>query len=182
MGSSYLDAPADFPATDFMKITVFGLLLVIVQSSLAAIFRLDGFGPEWVLVLVVYVSLRANLWVAIVCAVILGCFRDAMSGWIWGFYPFTLVMIVWMFYPFRTRLNFFSTLTLVPLIFILCFGGYLFIMAPLVAIVAWPGANFNPLPAFISSSVGTAITAPVIFRILKWLTVPRKPLGGETEK
>ena len=166
MSKSYLGMPVEFLFTDFIKVIALGLALVIVQSSLVGWFGLDGFGPEWTLVLAVYVCLRAELWVAIVCALILGLFRDAMAGWLWGFYPLTFIMIVWMFYPLRTRFNFFYALTLIPLIFILCLGGYLFVMTPLMVLLGWPGSDFNPLPSFISSSVLAALTAPFIFKFL----------------
>ena len=170
MGKSYLGVPVEFLFSDFIKVIILGLGLVIVQGSLVGWVGLDGYGPEWVLVLMVYVCLRAELWVAIICALILGLFRDAMSGWLWGFHPLIFIMIIWMFYPLRTRLNFFSALTLIPLIFILCLGGYLFVMTPLMVLLGWPGSDFNPLPSFISSSILTAITAPFIFKFLHLVT------------
>lgn len=173
MAQLYCATPTEFGLGDFLKVIVLGLILAMVQASLAAVVGLNGFGPEWLLVLAVYMALKADLWVAVSGAFVLGCFRDAMSGWLWGLHPFTFVLLIWLFYPSRSRLNFFSTLTLVPSIFILCFGGFLFIMTPLMAIWGWPGLGFNPLPAFLSSSIITCLTAPVLFKLLEWITKPK---------
>jgi cell shape-determining protein MreD len=83
-----------------------------------------------------------------------------------GLNQFTLVLITWLFYPFRARLNFFSPLTLIPLIFLLGLAGQLFIMTPIMAVLGWPSNNFNPVPAFFVSSSLTAIFAPPLYYIL----------------
>lgn len=171
MASFASTALPEFGFADFIKVMLLGLLLVMGQASLAAVLGLDGFGPECALVLAVYIALKADLWVAISGAFVLGCFRDAVGGWLWGWglHPFTFVLLIWLFHPFRSRLNFFSPLTLVPLVFIICFGGFLFVMTPLMAILGWPGLGFNPLPAFISSSIITSFLAPLLFKVMEWL-------------
>lgn len=166
MTTLYTAAPLTFKAGDFIRALVCGLLLVIVQSSVAARAGLSGYGPEWVLALTVYVILRAELWVAIVAAFLLGFIRDAVGGGVLGLNQFTLVLIAWFFHPFRARLNFFSPLTLAPLVFILGLGGQLFIMTPIMAVLGWPSQNFNPLPAFFVSSSLTALCAPPLFFVL----------------
>ena len=166
MGTLYTAAPLAFRIGDFTRVLVCGLLLLIIQSSVAAFTGLSGYGPEWVLALCVYVALRAELWVAIVAAFLLGFIRDAVGGGFLGLHQFTLVLIIWLFYPFRARLNFFSPLTLAPLIFILGLGGQLFVMTPIMAVLGWPSHNFNPLSAFFVSSSLTALLAPLLFFVL----------------
>jgi hypothetical protein len=114
------------------------------------------------------------LWVAVLAAFVLGFFRDAVGGLLLGLWQFSLILVIWLFYPFRSRLNFFSPLTLTPLVFILLLGSYLFVMTPVMAILGWPSQSFNPLPAFLVSSALTAITAPPLFSFLKWLTGARE--------
>jgi len=159
-----------FGPGDFIKVTAVGLLLVIVEGFGATLFGLAGYGPEWMLVLTIYVALRSELWVTVLAAFILGFLRDALGGFMLGLWPLTLIILAWFFYPSRLRLNFFHPLTLTPLIFMLSLCGHLFIMTPIMAIVGWPGSRFNPLPAFFISSLITAVTAPVLFSFLDWLT------------
>lgn len=166
MHTLYTAAPLFFKAGDFVRVLVCGLLLLVVQSSVTAFTGLSGYGPEWVLALCVYVILRADLWVAIMAAFCLGFIRDAVGGGFLGLHQFTLVLITWLFYPFRARLNFFSPLTLAPLVFILGLGGQLFVMTPIMAVLGWPSHNFNPLPAFFVSSSLTAILSPPLFFVL----------------
>ena len=177
MPSVYSAKPAVFGPRDFVKVAAFGLILVIGQSSLAALVGLAGYGPEWMLVLAIYVALRSDLWVAVLAAFLLGFFRDTVGGLLLGLWPFNLVLIIWLFYPFRSRLNFFSPLTLMPLVFILLLGSYLFVMTPVMAILGWPSKSFNPLPAFLVSSTLTALTAPPLFSFLKWLTTSKDEDG-----
>ena len=152
-----------------------GLILVAVQSSLIAWTGFVFYCPEWVLVLTVYIVLRTELWLAVLGAFVLGFIRDAVGGGVMGLYQFTLVLLVWLFYPFRNRLNFFNPLTLIVLTFILSLGGYLFIMTPVMAVLGWPGNTFNPIPVFLISSLTTALTSPVLFFFLDWLT--RRKVG-----
>lgn len=163
-------APVAFRFRDFLKVGVLGFFLALVQGVLAAWLGLTGFGPEWMLVLTVYVTLRADLWAAVLAAFGLGFFRDAVGGGLWGLHPFALALIAWLFHPYRSRLNFFSPLALTPLVFILGLVGNLFILTPVMAILGWPGQNFNPLPSFLISSTVTAVTAPLIFYFLRRLT------------
>ncbi|UQZ89230.1 rod shape-determining protein MreD [Deltaproteobacteria bacterium Smac51] len=170
LSTLYTAAPIVFKGWDLVKVVLAGLLLVIIQSSMAAFAGLSGYGPEWVLALTIYVALRAELWLAILAAFALGFIRDAVGGGFLGMHQFTLVLITWFFYPFRARLNFFSPLTLMPLIFILGLGSQLFIMTPIMAVLGWPSHTFNPLPAFFVSSSLTALLAPIVFIALDRLT------------
>lgn len=178
MGSFYSSKPVAFGFFDFLKITAAGVILVIVQGSLTALTGFSGYGPEWVLVLAVYVALRTELWVAVLAAFTLGFFRDAAGGFLLGLWPVTLIMVTWLFYPFRSRLNFFSPLTLAPLIFILLLTGYMFVMTPIMAILGWPSEQFNPLWGFLVSSLLTALTAPPLFVFLDWLTGHKERADG----
>ncbi len=178
MGSIFSSKTEVFTSFDFLKVVAAGLILVIVQGSLSAVFGLSGFGPEWMLVLAIYVALRSELWVAVLAAFLLGFFRDAAGGFLLGLWQVTLIMITWLFYPFRGRLNFFSPLTLTPLIFILMLSGYLFVMTPVMAILGWPSEKFNPLSGFLVSSLVTAVTGPLIFIFLDWLTGNKERQDG----
>lgn len=159
-----------FGPRDFLEVAALGLFLVIVEGFLAAWLGLTGYGPEWMLVLTIYVALRSELWVTVLAALLLGFFRDALSGFMLGLWPLTLIMLAWLFHPSRLRLNFLHPLTLVPLVFILSLGGYLLIMTPVMTILGWPGNGFNPLPGFLVSSLVTALTAPPLFSFMDWLT------------
>ena len=166
MSNLYIAAPLPFKGRDFFMVILAGFLLIVIQSSTTAFISLSGYGPEWALPLTVYVALRADLWVAVLTAFILGFIRDAVGGGFLGMSQLVLVLVAWLFYPFRARLNFFSPLTLTPLIFILGSGVALFIVTPLMAVLGWPSRNFNPLPAFFVSSSLTAVLAPLLFLIL----------------
>ncbi|MDR1044941.1 MAG: rod shape-determining protein MreD [Candidatus Adiutrix sp.] len=176
MDALYAGRPTPFGPREFVKVLACGLILVIVQSALSALAGLAGYGPEWMLPLALYVALRSELWAAALAAFCLGFFRDSAGGLLLGLWALTLVMLVWLFYPYRSRLNFFSPLTLTPLVFILALGGYLFIMTPIMAILGWPEGGFNPLPGFFVSSLATALTSPPLFVFLRWLT------GGGSER
>ncbi len=178
MGTLYPAAPPVFGPREFLKVAACGLILVIIQGALTALVGFPGYGPEWVLVLALYVALRSELWVTALASLVLGFFRDALGGLWLGLWPFSLMMVTWLFHPFRSRLNFFNPLVLTPLVFMLCFGGYLFVMTPVMAILGWPGRRFNPLPAFLVSSLMTALTAPLIFSLLDWLTRRKDPQDG----
>ena len=170
MTELYPAKPNLFKLSDFFKVVVLGLFLVAGQSALIALFGHPGYGVEWVLILAVYVTLRTPLWVTALTAFTLGFLRDAVGGGLLGLYQFTLVLLTWLFHPYRTRLNFFSPLTLIPLVFILGLGGYLFIMTPVMAVLGWPGRNFNPIPGFFFSSLFSALAAYPTFAVLNWLT------------
>ena len=174
MGALFTAKQFVFQGRDFVKVMICGLFLTVVQCVLAARLGWAGFGPEWVLVLAVYVALRADLWLAVISAFILGFLRDLVGGGIWGMSSLVLVLTVWLFFPFRSRLNYFSSLTLVPLIFILSLSGCLFVMTPVTAALGWPGENFNPLPSFFMSSITTALIAPLTFSFLEWITTNKK--------
>ena len=178
MAALFQDSQLAFGIRDFVKLLALGLILSILQCFLAARIGYSGFGPEWMLPLAVYVALRSELWVAALSAFCLGLIRDVTSGFMIGLWSLHLIMLIWLFYPYRSRLNFFSPLTLTPLIFILSIGGYLFIMTPLMAILGWPSEKFNPLPAFFTSSLVTALTTPSLFSLLNWLTRDKDPKDG----
>lgn len=169
MSASFKGPASEFGLRDFLVLTILGLLLVAAQSSLIAWTGYSAYCPEWVLVLTIYIALRSELWVAVLGAFVLGFIRDVVGGELLGLYQFTLVLLTWLFYPFRARFNFYSPLTLVPLTFILSISGYLFVMTPIMAVVGWPGRQFNPIPAFFVSSLATALTAPCVFFVLKLL-------------
>ncbi|MDR2946133.1 MAG: rod shape-determining protein MreD [Candidatus Adiutrix sp.] len=172
--SEFSVKPWEFKPGDFLKLMLVGLLLVAFQGTFTAWLGRPGYGVEWVLILSVYVALRAPLWVAALAAFILGCLRDAAAGGLLGLYPFTLILLIWLFYPYRGRLNFATPLTLVPLIFLLTAGGYLFVMTPLMAVLGWPGRNFNPIPGFFVSSLASALAAWPVFALLNCLTRERE--------
>jgi len=178
MTELYPAKPNVFRSVDFLKVVVLGLLLVAFQSCIAAWIGLPGYNVEWVLILAIYVALRTPLWTAALAAFVLGFLRDAVGGGLLGLYQFTLVLLVWLFYPYRARLNFFTPLTLIPLVFILGLGGYLFIMTPVMAVLGWPGRNFNPIPGFLVSSLASALAACPAFAVLDWLTTSKDKQNG----
>ncbi len=161
-------------AGGFALLCLAGLILVVMQSSLLSWTGLSMYSPEWVLIITIYFILRAELWAAVLGAFVLGFFRDSVGGWELGLYIFTLVLMAWLFYPFRSRLNFFNPLTLIPLTFILNLGAYLFVIVPAMAVLGWPGDTFNPLAVFLLSSLTTALSAPPLFFLLDWLTGRRR--------
>ena len=167
-----------FGPRDFFKIMAVGLILSILQCFLASRIGYPGFGPEWMLPLAVYVALKSELWSTALTAFCLGLIRDVTAGFLLGLWSLHLVMLVWLFYPYRLRLNFFNPLASTPLLFILSIGGYLFIMTPLMAILGWPSDKFNPLPAFFTSALLTALTTPPLFGFLNWLTRDKESEHG----
>lgn len=176
MDDLFPDQKSLFGPRDFFIVLALGFLAAAGQCVLAARLGRGGFGPEPLLVLALYVALRSELWSAALAGFCLGLIRDLTGGMLVGLWSLNLVMLVWLFYPFRRRWNFFSFLTLTPLVFFLSIGGALFIMTPVMAILGWPGAQFNPLPAFFSSSIFTAVLAAPLFLLLDKLT-----LKSETE-
>lgn len=178
MSALFPDRQFIFGPRDFFKILGLGLLLAVIQCVLTARTGYSGFGPEWMLTLTIYVALRSDLWVTALAGFFLGLIRDVCGGMWLGLWSLHLVMLAWLFFPYRSRLNFFSPLTLTPLIFILCLGGYLFVMTPLMAILGWPSEKFNPLPAFFISSFFTAITSPLLFTLVDRLTRCKDPEDG----
>lgn len=170
MTGLYAAKPRVFKAGDFFKVTGLGLFLVTFQSAMTAWTGLPGYGVEWALILSVYVALRTPLWIAVLTAFTLGFLRDVVGGGLLGLYQFTLVLLIWLFHPYRSRLNFFTPLTMIPLVFILALGSYLFIMTPVMAVLGWPGRNFNPVPGFFISSLATALAAYPVFAVLDRLT------------
>lgn len=178
MPALFPDSQLIFGPRDFFKVLALGFGLAILQCFMIARIGFPGFGPEWGLALAVYVCLRSDLWVAALAAFFLGLIRDVTGGMWLGLWSLQLVMIIWLFHPYRARLNFFNPLTLTPLIFILSIGGYLFIMTPLMAILGWPSDKFNPLPAFFTSALLTALTSPLLFTFLDWLTRDKDSENG----
>lgn len=174
MTEVYSIKPGIFRLIDFCLINLLGLLLVTGQSALTAWTARPGFGVEWVLILAMYVALRAPLWVAVLAAFSLGFVRDAGGGGLLGLYQFTLILLIWLFYPYRARLNFFSPWALIPLVFVSCLGSSLFILTPVMAVVGWPGPEFNPIPGFLVTALATALAAPPTFYILTKLTLREK--------
>ncbi len=172
-GRLYGSTPLYFRPSDFLKVLILAFILLALQASLAVFIGRGGYGPEWMLPLVIYVALRAELWLAVVTAFLLGIMRDALGGDLWGLNALSLVLTVWLFYPHRNRFNFFTPWLTVPLIFILEFWRSLFITAPIVFFLQWPTISFNPLPPFFTSAIVTSFTAPILFVILRFLTSPK---------
>ena len=168
-------AARKFGSRDFLKVLLCGLLLLPVQGALGAIIGRPGYGPEWMIVLTVYVALRSELWVTVLAALALGAGRDALSGFMTGLWPLTLIMLSWLFHPSRFRLDFFHPLALISLIFMLTLGSYILILTPIMAILGWPGNQYNPVPFFLVSSLTTALTAPPVFALLNLMTVAKAP-------
>jgi rod shape-determining protein MreD len=84
-----------FGVSGFIMVTLLGLVLIAVQGAAAP--WLGGTGPEAAEILVVYVAWRADKWVAVAAAFILGLFRDAAGGGPLGVYQVTLILTAWVF-------------------------------------------------------------------------------------
>jgi hypothetical protein len=57
--------------------------------------------------------------------------------------------------------------------FSLTLGVDILILSPITAVMGWPGPGFNPVPAFLASSLTTALAAPPLFWFLGLLTGAR---------
>jgi len=163
-----------FGISGFFTVTVLGLILIAVQG--AAVPWTGGAGPEVAVILVVYVAWRADKWAAVAAAFILGLFRDAAGGGLLGVYQVTLILTAWVFHPWRRRVRLEAPLSLMLCVFSLTLGGDLLVLAPLTALLGWPGPGFNPVPDFLVSALASALAAPPLFWVLKRLPGSR-PAG-----
>lgn len=171
MAKVYTAAPVVFAPRHLLLVMAVGFAVIVVHGAMAPWASLSGYGPELIVILVVYAALRGEeAWMALLAAFALGFLRDAVGGSFLGFNQFTFVLLAWLFHPFRTRLNFFSVPILMALVFFLWLGGQLFIMTPVMAVLGWPSYTFNPLPAFFVSAAATAFLAPPLFFVLDRLT------------
>jgi rod shape-determining protein MreD len=153
---------------DFFKVVALGLVLVAAQGALAP--KLGGAVPEAALMLVVFVTWRAEKWMAVLAAFILGLFRDAAGSGPLGVYQVALILMAWFFHPWCSRVHLEASPPLMLSVFSLTLGGAIFILAPLTALLGWPGPGFNPLPAFLLSALTSALAAPPLFWFLARLT------------
>jgi rod shape-determining protein MreD len=157
-----------FGVLNFLLVIVLGLLLTAVQA--AAFTWTGGIGPEAAVILVIYAAWRAEKWVAVLAAFILGLFRDAADGGLLGIYQTTLILTAWVLNPWRRRLRLEAPLPLMLCVFCLALGGDLLVLTPLTALLAWPSPGFNPVPAFLVSALASALAAPPLFWLLQRLT------------
>ena len=162
-----------FGGLNFFKVIALGLLLIAVQAAAAA-WTGGGAGPETAVILVVYVCWRAEKWMAVSAAFILGLFRDAAGSGLFGVYQAALVLTAWVFHAWRRRVHLESPLALMFCVFSLTLALSLLILSPLTALLGWPAPGFNPVPAFLVSALTTALAAPPLFWLLGRLTGARE--------
>jgi len=160
-----------FGALDFFLLTALGLLLTAVQA--VVIPWTGGAGPEAAVILVVYAAWRAEKWMAVLTAFILGLFRDAVGGGLMGINQTALILTALVLQPWRRSIRFEAPLPLMLCVFCLTLGGNLFILTPLTALLAWPSPGFNPVPSFLATALASALAAPPLFWLLQRLCVGR---------
>ncbi len=173
-GELYTQAPDLFRWWNFLLIIILGFFCVILQYTLVPKVGLSGYGPEWVLILSLYVALRSELWQALLMAFILGFIRDAAGSGILGLTQFSHVTIIWLFFHFRGRVNFFNPLALGLLLFTLALLTNAFIVTPIMTLLGWPLLSAAPISLFLVSSLATAIVGLPLFALLNFLTAPRE--------
>lgn len=156
-----------FRQIDFLLLVLLGFFLILGQSVLALRIGSVDFVPEWAVPLIIFIVLRAELWVAVLGAFILGFFRDVFFGGPLGFYQLSLIIMTWLFYPFRLRFDFFTPWTLMLLVFFFNLIGDFVILTPIRIVLGWPGPGFNPALTFLVSSGISALVAPLLFAVLK---------------
>jgi rod shape-determining protein MreD len=156
-----------FGILDFLL--VLGLGLVLTAAQAAAVPWTGVASPEAAVILVVYAAWRGEKWAAVLVAFILGLFRDAAGGGLLGIYQTALILTAWVFHPWRRRVRLEAPLPLMLCVFGLTLGGGLLVLAPLKALLAWPGPGFNPAPALLASALASALAAPPMFWLLQRL-------------
>lgn len=167
---SYVNSPR-FGALDFLLAAVLGLALTAAQA--AAVPWTGGVGPESALILVIYAAWRAEKWPAVLLAFILGFFRDAAGGGLLGMHQTALILTVFFFHPWRRRVRLEAPLPLMLCVFFLALGGDFLVLTPLMAMLAWPGPGFNPVPSLLASALVSALAAPPLFWLLRRLSEGR---------
>ena len=162
-----MNQETSFGIPGFLLVTVLGLVLISIQGAVAP--WTGGAGPEVAVVLVVYAAWRAEKWAAVAAAFILGLFRDAAGGGLFGIYQVALILTAWVLHPWRRRVHLEAPLPLMVCVFSLTLGGELLVLTPLTALLDWPGPGFNPVPAFLASALTSALAAPPLFWVLQRL-------------
>jgi len=160
---SYVKA-SYFGVLDFLLVLVLGLILTAAQAAVVP--WTGGAGPEAAVILVVYAAWRAEKWVAVLAAFILGLFRDTVGGGLLGIHQVALILTAWVLHPWRRRVRLEAPLPLMLCVFCLALGGDFLILTPLTALLAWPGPGFNPVPALLVGSLASALAAPPLFWLL----------------
>ena len=162
------DNAPPFGGLDFFKVIILGLALIAAQGAVLP--WPGGAAPEMAAILVVYVAWRTEKWMAVLAAFILGLFRDMAGGGLLGLYQVTLILMAWVFHAWRRRFHLEIPLALMLCVFGLTLGGNILVLTPLMVLSGWPQAGFDPLPAFLGSSIFSALAAPPLFWLLRRLT------------
>ena len=153
-----------FGVLGFLVAIILGLVLIAAKGAVSP--WVGEIGPEAALILVVYVAWRAEKWVSVSAAFILGLCRDAAGGGFLGVYQVSLISVVWVFHPWSRRVHLEAPLPLMICVFTLALCSDLLVLTPLTALLGWPGPGFNPVPAFLVSAVLSALAAPPLFWLL----------------
>jgi len=103
----------------FVGYLLFGLLALLLRTSVFPLFLPPGFCPDLLLVLVIYLGLSENMLRAVLVTLLLGGMQDSFSSTTLGLYIFVYLAILLLVRLLSEQLNLESP----PLLVLLMIGG-----------------------------------------------------------
>lgn len=151
--------------------TAVGLALTVLQTTIGLWAGPSGHGPEFLLVMVIFLGLRAPLARGAILSVVFGFFRDATAGGIFGLSAGVFFVIFLVTHRARQRLDPTAPYYLAFFIFLttLAAGGlsvfmlHLFGWGPQL----WSLSYYGPAASLLKSSIFTTLIGLPLFWICK---------------
>ena len=150
-----------------------GPTFLIVQTTISTWLAPLGYGPDFCLVVVLYSGLYIPLTVASVFVTLLGLFRDAAGGGLFGFYP--AIFLIMLALVRSLRQNFDPAAPWYLLVFTMLLtlaSGLLSILSLTILGRTVPILSIgfsSPVIEYLVSAGTTALAAPVVFWVMNAL-------------
>ena len=161
----------------------FGLFLVVFRTAVQTHFDTHGYGPDWVLPLIVYMGFHARIGSGAAVVAMLGFFMDAGSGSMFGLHGLVYLTLFFGAVLLRQKVDPSASYHQALLILVGALVSGLMIMAILSfferPVPVLPILPEGPLVTYLASAVGTAFIGPLLFGCIGLF---RKVFGGFAEE
>lgn len=152
----------------------FGMLAVLMQTSVFTLFLSPSYSPDLLLILVIYLGLSENLLRAVFLTLLLGGMHDSFSGASVGLYVFVYLAILLLVRLLSAQLNVESS----PLLMLLIAGGTL-VQNLLLAICLTIFADAGPVVQILLPTLPQQLLANLLASsVMLYLVLRLSPLFG----
>lgn len=169
----------------FFFFLITGLFFIVAQTTLATWVDTRGYGPDFCILMAIYIGMQLPAYQGAPIVALLGFFRDATAGTVLGFYPALYLMLYMTTNVTRQKLDPAAPWHLVIFILTFTIGANLLTWLGL-QVFGWtfsiiPQSMASPISVLIISTIMTAVIGPLLFTILgaiKPAPAPEKESGS----